>query len=252
MVMTIPFLNKIKVLAKISPSLPPPGTTNTAQDARGCVIVLEGSDKELLAEVGSFISSHLSHDASCAVKSWGESPTRLPSISVPEAADTEVRNHDTVGPMPLSFTPEEKDAFKEYLNVILDWHAKSREMMKHIAALDPSKALPIALVPHGFSLTLSDTFALSIPIEDSYAPVDHWQWMATLWRGIVGPDLTIYVTRASMEELHSLGGVEIRDDCNCVIVRVPVGEGVSEKVKRRLGFEVLEFVRGFEGVFGKH
>lgn len=100
--------------------------------------------------------------------------------------------------------------------------------------------------------------------------------MATLWRGIVGPDLTIYVKaldvgdREAVEELGRFGGVECRWDVGAVVVRVgvpgsenggtggrdggPAGAGkgganggvvrVEEKTLRRLGFEVLEWVRG--------
>lgn len=77
--------------------------------------------------------------------------------------------------------------------------------------------------------------------------------MATLWRGIVGPDLTVYVSRVSREEMAKFGGVEIKGDCNAIVVRVPAGESVDEKTRRRLGFEVLEFVRGVgvEGGFGR-
>ena len=256
--MTIPYLNKIKVLTKISPPLPTPGPTCPAQETRGAVIVIEGADKELLAETGAFITSHLSQDPSCAVKTWGTSPSRLTSISAPKAvADTEMSDGGAAVPTPLSPIPEEKDAFVECLSIISDWHTKSREMIKYIttsASPTPSsaKALPIAIVPTGFSLTTSDTFALSIPIEDSYAPVDHWQWMATLWRGIVGPDLTVYVSRVGREEMAKFGGVEIKGDCNAIIVRVPAGEGVDEKTRRRLGFEVLEFVRGVESGFGRN
>jgi HMG box factor, other len=143
---------------------------------------------------------------------------------------------------------------------------------------------PIALLPQGFSLTMSDAAAVAIPINDAYAPVDHWQWMATLWRGIVGADLVIYVKAIQMghanqieregaEELARFGAVEVRRDCGpwAVTVRVPVGPGigredglgavggvhagqmytaagenwrVEEATLRRLGFEVLEIVRG--------
>ncbi len=97
--------------------------------------------------------------------------------------------------------------------------------------------------------------------------------MATLWRGIVGPDLTVYVKaldvaadREAREELARFGGVECRWDVGAVVVRACVGVGgdgdadghgdagsargkgagamVEEKTLRRLGFEVLEWVRG--------
>ena len=147
---------------------------------------------------------------------------------------------------------------------------------------------PIALLPQGFSLTMSDAAAVAIPINDAYAPVDHWQWMATLWRGIVGADLVVYVKavpighaaqleREGAEEMARFGAVEVRRDCGpwAVIVRVPVGPGsgredgmgalgglnagqmypaaggssrVDEATLRRLGFEVLEIVRGEFGM----
>lgn len=102
--------------------------------------------------------------------------------------------------------------------------------------------------------------------------------MATLWRGIIGPDLTIYVKTVDInapgsgggggpngegmsgrEEMNRYGGVEIRHDCRAVIVRVEKGTGsgnngtvgqVEEKTLRRLGFEVLEFVRSEGGKEG--
>jgi len=161
---------------------------------------------------------------------------------------------------------EEKDPFVEFLSIISGWHQKSLEMTKYIttaptsAAPPPTeegasspkpKVLPIALVPNGFSLTTSDTFALRIPINDSYAPVDHWQWMATLWRGIVGADLTIYVSSVGKEDMSKLPGVEIKADCATIVVRIPEGGKMDEKTARRLGFEVVEFVRNVENGFGR-
>jgi HMG box factor len=111
-----------------------------------------------------------------------------------------------------------------------------------------------------------------VPIADAYAPVDHWQWMATLWRGIVGADLVVYVAPR-----HGMYGYGVAGDegavgggvggtvgvksSGLIVVRVPVpvpgygssyghGQGVGdgvvvdEKMERRLGFEVVEWVRG--------
>ncbi|KIW15927.1 hypothetical protein PV08_05977 [Exophiala spinifera] len=183
-----------------------------------------------------------------------------------------------------------------------------------------SNAIPVALVPH-FQLTTVDASSISMPISDGFSPPAHWQWFATLWRGSIGPDITIVVKgvedegdavepgRASVGGIvntpmggrerysSSVGhsGVEIRlNDCRAVIVKtaiigmstqtsasVAVGEdngagaesqgenqvakGVSsssnsvsgpasaayqakemenwEKAKRRVGFEVEEFLR---------
>lgn len=262
MVMTIPYVNKIKLLTSVSPPLPAPGPTSPAQEVRGAIIVVEGSDEALLAEVGSFISEHLSNkDFSCAIKTWGTSASSL-------AADTEMTDVPGVSSkVSIPSDNEEKDPFIEFLSIISGWHQKSLEMTKYITTAPTSapfepieegnsslkpKVLPIALVPNGFSLTTSDTFALRIPINDSYAPVDHWQWMATLWRGIVGADLTIYVSSVGKEEMSKLPGVEIKADCATIVVRIPEGGKMDEKTARRLGFEVVEFVRNVENGFGRN
>lgn len=52
--------------------------------------------------------------------------------------------------------------------------------------------IPIALVPH-YQLTTVDSAAITLPINDSYSPLAHWQWLATLWRGCVGPDVSIVI-----------------------------------------------------------
>jgi hypothetical protein len=261
MVMTIPYVNKIKVLTKISPPLPPPGPTSPTRDIRGAVIAVESADKALLEEIGGFINEHLSKDPSCAIKTWATSVSPS-NHGLPAASDTEM----TDGPHSSSSSrrpPQhvDTDPFVEYFSIISEWHKKSAEIIKYITTnvsqteISPSassKSLPVALVPCGFSLTTSDTFALRIPINDSYAPVDHWQWMATLWRGIVGPDLTIYAKRVDKDEMDRCGGLEIREDCAGIIVRVTDSGTMDEKTARRLGFEVMEFVRSMEGGFSRH
>jgi hypothetical protein len=58
--------------------------------------------------------------------------------------------------------------------------------------LSTGTPIPIALVPH-YQLTTVDSAAIDLPINDSYSPLAHWQWLATLWRGCVGPDVTIVI-----------------------------------------------------------
>jgi HMG box factor len=264
MVMSIPYVNKIKVLSKISPPLAAPGPTSPTRDIRGAFIAVESADKALLEEIGTFINEHLSKDPSCAIKTWTASPPS--NHGVPLAPDTEMRDASPHSMSPMRRPSEQTaDPFIEYLSRISEWHRKSAEIVKYIStppngnqddssstSSSSSKTLPVALVPHGFSLTTSDAYSLRIPINDSYAPVDHWQWMATLWRGIVGPDLTIYAKRVDKEEMDRCGGVEIREDCAGIIVRVTDSGNMGEKTARRLGFEVMEFVRSIEGGLGRH
>ena len=270
MVMSIPYSNKIRVLAKISPPLARPGPTSPAPDIRGALIAVESADKTLLEEIGKFINEHLRKDPLCAVKTW--MATASPEHTLPWPSDTEMTDSGPHSTSPQSKSPArrasehaDEDPFVSYLSIISEWHKKSAEIVKFITTVPNSdaaeqeswssypnpKVLPVALVPGGFSLTASDAFALRIPINDSYAPVDHWQWMATLWRGIIGPDLTIYAKSVDKDEMDRCGGVEIREDCTGIIVRVTDSGNMDEKTARRLGFEVMEFVRGMDSGFGK-
>ncbi|ERF74196.1 hypothetical protein EPUS_03386 [Endocarpon pusillum Z07020] len=59
-------------------------------------------------------------------------------------------------------------------------------------AQSQSQTFPIALLPR-YQLSTVDTASLTMPITDSYLPIDHWQWAAALWRGCVGADVTIVI-----------------------------------------------------------
>lgn len=153
-------------------------------------------------------------------------------------------------------------------------------------AATPSHRLPIALISDGYSLTFSDRYAAALHVNDRYRANDHWQWVARLWRGIVGADLTVYVKRTPDEtqaQTQSQGGGaggnsngnsggnnnnnnnnngSVNGTANnsleivgpgIMVIRVPEGGHVDEKLERRLGFEVAEWVRGgsYMAGFGK-
>ena len=122
---------------------------------------------------------------------------------------------------------------------------------------------PVTVIPN-YSLYTSNLFACRIPIgpNDPYSPNDHWQWTATQWRGIIGPDLTIYVRDTPATE-SATQSVEItapegRPDVGLIIVRRAKadtdgeqGADIEASVLRRLGFEVSEWVRAFCAGNGK-
>ena len=227
-------VNKVKLLAKISPSLPTPGTASPPFAVRGAIIAVDGAENEAVKRVTEYLHDFLAKDKEYKIQIWNGSPP------VDKAAN-----------------------FSEYLRLIRDWHWKSQQIVHHITTLayprsptpvsprtvpssritasveriSPSRLetlarnakhsaseeseatksphasretsfsstpspVPIALVPH-FQLSQTDFFASRIPISDSYAPIDHWQWMATLWRGVVGPDITIVVKPALNVELQT-------------------------------------------------
>lgn len=66
---------------------------------------------------------------------------------------------------------------------------KTLASSSHVTA---TTAMPIALVPH-YQLTTVDAASVSMSISDGFSPPAHWQWFATLWRGAVGPDVTIVI-----------------------------------------------------------
>lgn len=321
-VMTIPFLNKIKLLAKISPPLVP---SFRETSSRGPVIAVDGQDPCLVRTTVEYLQRLLQKEDKFSVRVF-----EGPDVQAP-------RSSETGGPM--------GDATVDYLNTISAWHrisddiisfvkpsvpqspgtetptnvdvktntnadayttnqsngkdrstpdgsASPRTIIPKTASLNihspkssstdsdtpmttpsttpsslahgpspaPARTLtpsspspspststptPIALVPR-YQLTTADTFACSIPINDSYAPLDHWQWMASLWRACVGPDITVYVRECSREEVERVGGVEVRfGDARTVVLRRGFGgsaSGIEEKVLRRLGFEIEDYL----------
>ncbi|OAX84824.1 hypothetical protein ACJ72_00816 [Emergomyces africanus] len=105
----------------------------------------------------------------------------------------------------------------------------------------------IALVPR-YQLTTADMHACATPINDSYTPTDHWQWMASLWRGCAGPDVTVFIRDCEKDELDKVGGnlVEMRlEEARALVVRrlASSAYGIEDKALRRVGFEVEEFLR---------
>ena len=324
MVMSIPFLNKIKVLSKIAPPLAAPGPTSPVNEVRGPVIAVEGTDERLVAEVGRFIELALGREEGVEVKTWtdavytddaGKEGKRkkvevidvdLEDADRPSTPDNSKRDKEAKGAEEKMREAAEKDegsAILEYLDNIRTWHPRSTEIKKFITTLpsttdelsespeakglptprkeleestsnksaspEPARddgeenhTIPVALLPTGYSLTASDRAASRIPIEDSYAPVDHWQWMATLWRGIVGVDLTIYVNSAARDgDVTAVGymgggsgGGEVVMDKGTRAMVIQCSNGrLSDGMLRRAGFEVGEWVRGFEeGSRGRH
>ncbi|KAK6440982.1 slightly ste11-like protein [Oleoguttula sp. CCFEE 5521] len=111
-------------------------------------------------------------------------------------------------------------------------------------------AKPVTILPL-FTLHATNTFTSLIPITDSYSLKAHWEWAAAQWRGVVGPDLTVYVRDGDEGK-----AVEMSEGGAVCVVRRGVAKGGSEDGKRdawqgeegtlrRVGFEVGEWVRAF-------
>ncbi|KAK5120262.1 hypothetical protein LTR85_006468 [Meristemomyces frigidus] len=113
-----------------------------------------------------------------------------------------------------------------------------------------NSAKPVGIVAN-YSLHASNIFACRIPIGplDQYSPSDHWQWTATQWRGVVGPDLTIFLRDAVVGETGK-ATVEMMEEGNLFVVKRTRSEPdkgleLEASALRRLGFEVSEWFRAF-------
>ncbi|MCJ1438789.1 hypothetical protein MMC27_008179 [Xylographa pallens] len=269
MIMSVPPINKIKTLATITSQLAPPGPASPPHATRGVIVAVDGADHEAVNMVVAHLVDVFSKDENYKLRIW-ESPT-------------------------LDRAEKGEASLAEYVGLMTHWHSISAELIKYITTIpsppsptpvspktqaptlltersDPlsesdvvpppppaagASPIPIAIIPR-YQLTLTDLAASTIPIADAYAPIAHWQWMATLWRGIVGPDITIVVRPASSqyeggsangsssprEETRNGGGVEVRlQDARTIILLCPTVGKMAESALRRMGFEVGEYVR---------
>lgn len=258
MVRTIPFLNKIKILSKNSPPISP------SPSSRGAVIAIEGQDTDAVKYVMQYLQDIFSKSQTVRGFTGPEPNSRESS-----------RGTDSPG--------ETTEQYLQYHRTVLAWLNISGEIVDFVnnntvkqesrsssatpkaesphptdydnaapaaptSTQHPNPPFHIALVPR-YQLTTTDAHAYTTPIRDSYTPTDHWQWMALLWRGCVGPDITILIRDCEKDEFEQYGGgnpVENRlQDAGTLIIRRPVGSPVyiEEKALRRVGFEVEEYMR---------
>ncbi|MCJ1381778.1 hypothetical protein MMC17_004889 [Xylographa soralifera] len=269
MIMSIPPINKIKILAKIAPQLAPPGPASPPHATRGVIVAVDGADSEAVNVAVAHLEEVFSKDEDYKLRIW-DSPT-LEKAETGEASladylglmthwhsiSTELTKYITTVPSPPSPTPVSPKAQAQAL--LTEGSDQPLESEKVPPAFPAAGTLPvpIVIVPR-YQLTLADLASSTIPIADAYAPVDHWQWMATLWRGVVGPDITIVVRPASSqyeassangnssprEENRNGGGVEVRlQDAKTITLLCPTVGKVPESALRRMGFEVGEYVR---------
>ena len=310
MVMSIPQINKVKVLGKISAPLNLPGPGSPLQATRGAIIAVDGVDRAAVDVVKNYLADFLARDHEHTVRIFEGSSVK------PEALDT---------------------TFATCLQMITEWHGISDDVIKYITTLPPpiaspplspksvpgtrmlsnfstqesskpereaemeasivttrpetpdrtsnsgpitgspvieskkspttacsfdfatkARPTPIAIIPQ-YQLSLTDAAASRCPIKDAYAPIDHWQWMATLWRGVVGPDITVVIkgvdnsgNNSPKEDGVKGAVVEIRlADARAVAVRMDQEGKISIGSLRRVGFEIGEWLRAFNEVEGR-
>lgn len=168
-------------------------------------------------------------------------------------ANTNRASPDRVAARAHGAEPSETDRYGDEAEQVEGGHSSSTRKASSSSkgsSAPNSSTKPVGIIAN-YSLHASNFFACHIPIESyaQYSPKDHWEWTATHWRGIISPDLTIYVKDSAVAE-SGKPTVEIMEPGSLFVVKRSKGEGkdtfdVEASTLRRLGFEVSEWVRGF-------
>ncbi|KAI9865604.1 MAG: hypothetical protein M1824_002345 [Vezdaea acicularis] len=292
MIKTIPVINKIRLLSKVSPPLAAPSTSPPNPKPRGCIVAIDGEDESCIATVTAYLEKTLRTSGECAIHNLAE-----PKPDTPRERTTLSPNSPASVPLagypPRHIETPRNSSIHAYLLEISEWHALTPSLISYItrapsppptpsSGISPktvappvvqaeSPKTPVLLIP-GYQLTRANAFASSAPIKDNYSALDHWQWAATLWRGVVGPDVVVWVggvagkregpdegdgsgsgdgenVGESGQRTRQGGEVEVknreRNGVGAVLIKRGDGEGreIEERVLRRVGFEVGEMVR---------
>ncbi|KAK2590118.1 slightly ste11-like protein [Conoideocrella luteorostrata] len=268
-----PTLNqKLSILSTVTEPLPSAGRHGPRGDKRGAFIAVEGPNPAILNEVGRSLEKVLTAGGDVALKVWSVEETGVVDKMASNQRDKarEARGEDGGG--------VKDDLLSSYFDTILSWRQKSKQIAYHVTGgrigqyaqkgaqnresqvaqassteactpphddKSPTVALkmPVALVRGGLSLTLSDRYASAMPISDNYTPADHWQWMASLWRGTANPDLVVHVQESREDEASAAGAVDVSRSMGLIAVKVSAGKPLDEATERRMGFEVMEWMR---------
>lgn len=234
-----PYLHPLRSLSRIAPPLPP---ATPPHRTRGALIALEGDDPAALATLSAHLATFLrtSHDAHVRL---ADGPA-VPPATRPATTD-------------------------DYWALVSEWRAHSRDIAAFLTtplfkahgvadedvAPDetPAMLVPVVLVA-GYMLHAADRWAAAVPREDGgcYSRGEHWSWMATLWRGVVGADVTVVVRDVDAAPGFAGGGrgVEVLEELRVVLVKKGRGEAIGEKRLRRVGFEIGEILRGVQAQGG--
>ncbi|KAK6824917.1 hypothetical protein PG987_012411 [Apiospora arundinis] len=270
------FMYKLNMLRAISPPLRIPAPGALPFETRGPIIAVEGAaaSPEVLKEVAAVAEKALSISGECVVRTWdgpGANVTHSDATNLNSSIDPAMDCSNAAGEtrdVQGSSGQSLANPMANYIGQMLKWHRTSEELVKFVTT-HPSIGDSTSSANSGGTgaenpSPTPDRYAATLPMTDAYQTEDHWKWVATLWRGIVGPDLTIYVKLCqSADEVRGNNVVEFASP-TVVVLRVPVPPAaaattatspdaaaggaisdvhVDERLERRLGFEIMEWVR---------
>jgi HMG box factor len=228
-------LEKARAISRICPplsslSVPPFGTPCVT---RMPIITVDGDDVDLVSDLYHLLSRELE-----------KSPIQQPLCHIddpddplPVLSDAELEGLlDSTGELEKD---NDADAAR-YLTHVAGWRQKSSEIKSAL-----TQQRHIVLV-NRYVLSRCEAAALRLD-TDGLSTLEHWQWCATVWKGCVGADMTIFVVALPdgglVEELVS------SKDGGWVLF---VGKGGRRKewggkLMRRLVFDIGELVRSLRG-----
>ncbi|KAE8141861.1 hypothetical protein BDV38DRAFT_174608 [Aspergillus pseudotamarii] len=222
--------NKIGTLAYRSPPINP---AFQRSGSRGPVISVDGDDAFTIKSIIDYLHSTLPIEG-----------FRTRVFKGPEAS-------------PGHMSRRKNGPIVEYLNNILAWHPVSAQIVDYIqhpyrglraktkrgdelgngsvpASRDVGYPLPVALISR-YQLTTVDAFACEIAIDDPYSQMSHQQWMESLWRGCVGPDIVVYIQDHDIPDMgpsqELVYSARLQDTLGIVI---PRARGSSKEPKERV------------------
>lgn len=283
-IMSIPFQHKIGILCRITPPIP----QILREKGRTTIIAIEGDDSGAAKSLTDWLEESLSRETDIVVKVIdGPKPSEVSEgdeLQVPDMFKTVIEWHaknkelldlvqqdngerqDSAKTKSTTNDTKHQGDSDDHAEDTIETEVSMTDVdEKSASGSNPSRTVVLFRT---YTLSASNHYASGIPIKDVYRPDDHWQWTATLWRGIAGPDLTIYVrdvdTPGSSRDEPGKGGVEIVEETKTnskfmAIRRSRVAEskngkggleGVEAGTLRRLGFEVGEWVRS--AITGRH
>lgn len=281
-IMELPWLNKINNQNKVSPPLktlaPSKSALGSPAPSRGCIIAVEGDDDASVCKIGKYIEEQLklkpNHavvvergpagpptdraatiaDFVALVHGWHQKSSRMVDWirSTPPAPKEE--DYELISPTNTTrpnlalrdATPADVDAKPAADSKPPVMKQPKFGASSNAVAQPPRKPI---LILHRYLYSTTNQWACRLPIPDSYDPMEHWHWFATMWRGIPGADLTVFVKDYPPEELVKEGvrKVELNQELRLVIVRrdrTQKDVGLEESTFRRVMFEVEEWIRG--------
>lgn len=267
---SIPIREKINAFSKICkplPSMSGPGFPRLP------IVAIEGEDVETVTELFRALAKdirkseplHEIEEPEIFASTVAEETADIEGLLIPTGLDSS----STAALVPVSSTKgkerhgDDDDDAARYLCHVASWRRRCTEIKKAVTSPpggdgaapvpmnfgeDSAVDAPSVVMVNRYMVSRSDVAAARLA-ADGLTPLQHWQWCATLWKGCVGPDMTIYVNSVPEGGVRGSEAVEVRDGGRIVFVRKE--EGVrkewDEKIVRRLGFEVGEVVRSLRG-----